>query len=71
MNDDNIVPLIQPGQIDDRLTNVLRDGAAKLLASAIEAEVEAHLTAYRDLKLPNGRQRIVRHGAKLYVERSG
>jgi transposase-like protein len=33
-----------------------------LLACAIEAEVEAHLAAYRDLKLPNGHQRIVRHG---------
>jgi transposase-like protein len=62
MNDDNVLPLIQPGQVDDPLTNVLRDGAAKLLACAIEAEVEAHLTAYRDLKLPNGHQRIVRHG---------
>jgi transposase-like protein len=62
MNDDNVVPLIQPGQIDDPLTNALCDGAAKLLACAIEAEVEAHLAAYRDLKLPNGHQRIVRHG---------
>jgi hypothetical protein len=65
MNDDNVVPLIQPGQIDDPLTNALCDGAAKLLACAIEAEVEAHLAAYRDLKLPNGHQRIVRHGANL------
>lgn len=71
MNDDNVVSLIQPGQIDDPLTNALRDGAAKLLACAIEAEVETHLSAYRDLKLSNGYQRIVRHGAKLYVERSG
>jgi hypothetical protein len=47
------------------LTDVLRDGAARLLACAIEAEVGAHLAAYRDLKLPNGHQRIVRHGANL------
>lgn len=40
----------------------MRDGAAKLLACAIEAEVEAHLAAYSKLKLPNGQQRIVRHG---------
>jgi transposase-like protein len=62
MDDANVFRLIQPGQIDDPLTDVLRDGAAKLLACAIEAEVEAHLAAYRDLKLPNGHQRIVRHG---------
>ena len=62
MDDANVFRLVQPGQIDDPLTAVLRDGAAKLLACAIEAEVEAHLAAYRDLKLPNGHQRIVRHG---------
>ena len=62
MKDGTVVPLIQPGQINDPLTNALRDGAAKLLACAIEAEVETHLAAYRDLKLPNGHQRIVRHG---------
>jgi hypothetical protein len=62
MDDANVFHLIQPGQIDDPLTDVLRDGAAKLLACAIEAEVEAHLATYRDLKLPNGHQRIVRHG---------
>ena len=71
MDDANVFRLIQPGEIADPLTDVLRDGAAKLLAYAIEAEVEAHLAAYRDLKLPTGHQRIVRHGAKLYVERSG
>jgi hypothetical protein len=47
MDDANVFRLIQPGQIDDPLTEVLRDGAAKLLACAIEAEVEAHLAAYR------------------------
>jgi transposase-like protein len=62
MDDASVFRLIQPGQIADPLTDVLRDGAAKLLACAIEAEVEAHLAAYRDLKLPNGHQRIVRHG---------
>jgi transposase-like protein len=62
MDDANVFRLVQPGQIEDPLTDVLRDGAAKLLACAIEAEVEAHLAAYRDLKLPNGNQRIVRHG---------
>jgi transposase-like protein len=62
MDDANVFRLIQPGQIDDPLTEVLREGAAKLVACAIEAEVEAHLAAYRDLRLPTGHQRIVRHG---------
>jgi hypothetical protein len=62
MDDANVFRLIQPGKIANPLTDVLRDGASKLLACAIEAEVEAHLAAYRDLKLSNGQQRIVRHG---------
>ena len=63
MEKTNVIPLVQPEQINDALTEVLRDGAARLLAAAIEAEVEAHLAAYKDLKLPDGRQRIVRHGS--------
>lgn len=62
MDDAHVFHLIQPDEIADPLTDVLRDGAAKLLACAIEAEVEAHLAAYSKLKLPNGQQRIVRHG---------
>ena len=62
MDDANVFRLVQPGQIDDPLTDVLRNGAARLLAAAIDAEVEAHLAAYQDLKLPDGRQRLVRHG---------
>jgi putative transposase len=41
MNDDTVIRLVQPDQIDDALTDVLRLGAARLLAVAIEAEVGA------------------------------
>lgn len=63
MNDDTVIHLAQPDKIDDALTDVLRLGASRLLAMAVEAEVEAHLAAYADLKLPDGRQRLVRHGS--------
>ena len=63
MNDDTVIHLAQPDQIDDALTDVLRLGASRLLAVAVEAEIEAHLSAYADLKLPDGRQRLVRHGS--------
>lgn len=63
MNDDTVIRLVQPDQIDDALTDVLRLGAARLLSVAIEAEVEAHLAAHTNLKLPDGRQRLVRHGS--------
>ena len=52
MNDTNVIPLAQPDQFNDALTEVLRDGASRLLTAAVEAEVEAHLAAYSDLKLP-------------------
>jgi putative transposase len=58
----NIVRLRQPEEIDDPLTEVLRAGARRLLAQAVELEAEAFLTAMQDLRLPDGRARLVRHG---------
>lgn len=61
----NIVRLRQPDEIDDPLTDVLRGGARKLLVQAIEIEAEAFLADMRGLKLPDGSDRIVRHGRGL------
>ncbi len=58
----NIVRLRQPEEIDRPLTEVLRAGARRLLAQAVELEAEAFLTAMQDLRLPDGRARLVRHG---------
>ena len=58
----NVVRLRQPDEIDDPLTDVLRAGARQLLARAIELEVESFLVERQDLKLPDGRARLVRHG---------
>jgi transposase-like protein len=65
----NIVPLRQPDEIDDPLTNILRSGARQLLAQAVEMEaetflaaMETFLAAMNGLKLPDGRDRLVRHG---------
>ena len=57
-----VVRLRQPEEIDDPLTAVLRAGARRLLEQAIEAEVDAFLASMKDLKLPDGRERVVRHG---------
>ena len=57
-----VVSLRQPDEIDDPLTAVLRSGARRLLAQAIEAEAEAFLAAMKDKQLPDGRERLVRHG---------
>jgi putative transposase len=58
----NVVRLRHPDEIDDPLTNILRSGARRLLAQAVEIEAEAFLATMKDLKLPDGRDRIVRHG---------
>jgi putative transposase len=58
----NIVRLRQPDEIDDPLTEVLRAGARRLLAQAVEMEAEAFLAGFQDLRLPDGRARVVRHG---------
>jgi len=57
-----VVPLRQPETIDDPLTARLRSGARRLLAQAVEAEAEAFLAAMKGAPLPDGRERLVRHG---------
>src|SRR5918997_1982839 len=62
LNPTSIVRLRQPDEIDDPLTEVLRTGARRLLAQAVEMEAEAFLATMQDLRLPDGRARLVRHG---------
>ena len=62
MSDTTVVPLRQPDTIEDPLTAVLRSGARRLLAQAIEAEAEAFLATMKGARLPDGRERVVRHG---------
>src|SRR5207245_7473545 len=57
-----VVPLRQADTIDDPLTTILRSGARRLLAQAIEAEADAFLAEMKGLCLPDGRERVVRHG---------
>jgi putative transposase len=61
-SDSTVVPLRQPDTIDDPLTAILRSGARRLLAQAIEAEADAFLATVKSVQLPDGRDRIVRHG---------
>jgi putative transposase len=57
-----VVPLHPPDAIDDPLTAVLRSGARRLLMQAVEAEAEAFLATMKNQHLPDGRERMVRHG---------
>ncbi len=62
MNENRVVALRPKGAIDDPLTEILRVGARRLIAQAVEAEFEAFLASNAELVLPDGRQRVVRHG---------
>lgn len=62
MTENNIVALRQKDEIDDPLTEILRSGAKRLIEQAVEAEFAAFLASHADLKLADGRQRVVRHG---------
>jgi transposase-like protein len=57
-----VVSFRQPDTIDDPLMAVLRSGARRMLAQAIEAEAEAFLAAMKSERLPDRRERVVRHG---------
>jgi putative transposase len=61
-SDSTILPFRKPGDFEDPLTSILRDGARRLLAQAIEAEAEAFLAAMKGERLADGRDRVVRHG---------
>jgi putative transposase len=62
VSNDNVTKLIQPGEFDDQLTEILRNGARALLAKAVEAEVTDFLGKHANLKTEDGHQRVVRHG---------
>src|ERR1700692_1863541 len=62
MTENRVVALRQKGAIDDPLTEILRTGARRLIAQAVEAEFETFLASTAKLVLLEGRRRVVRHG---------
>ena len=61
-NDTDIIALRQPESLDDPLTEIARDGARRMLAAALRAEADAFVAQHVEEVLPDGRQRVVRHG---------
>jgi putative transposase len=63
MPKNNVIALKKPEPfVDDPITDVLRRGARKLLAEALEAEIESFLSQYANLKDQQGRRRVTRNG---------
>src|SRR5258708_37605867 len=62
LKDTTVIRLRQPDAIEDPLTELAREGARRMLAQVLIAEADAFVALWKDLKLPDGRDRIVRHG---------
>ena len=60
--DTTVIRFRQPDAIDDPLTELAREGARRMLAQALIAEADAFVALRKELKLPDGRDRVVRHG---------
>ena len=60
--DTTVIAFRQPGAIEDPLTELAREGARRILAQVLIAEADAFVAVWKDLKLPDGRDRVVRHG---------
>jgi len=60
--DTTVIRLRQPDAIDDPLSEVAREGARRMLAQVLIAEADAFVALWKDVKLPDGRDRVVRHG---------
>lgn len=63
MSKDNVIKLKKPDVfVDDPITDILRQGARKLLTQALKAEIEIFVHQYKELVDELGRQRVVRNG---------
>ncbi len=63
MTEDTVVQLRQPGAFsEDPLTEILRLGARRLLAQAVEMEGATFVEMHSDLTDEAGRRRVVRNG---------
>ncbi len=60
--DISVIAFRQPDAINDPLTELAREGARRILAQVLIAEADAFVAMWKDLKLPDGRDRVVRHG---------
>ena len=60
--DTTIIPFRHSETTADPLTELAREGARRMLAEALVAEADAFVASFAEERLPDGRQRVVRHG---------
>ncbi|MQM39964.1 IS256 family transposase [wastewater metagenome] len=62
MANDNVVPFGKPGTVQDPLTEMLREGAQRLIQQAVETELTEMLAQFSGQKDEQGRAAVVRNG---------
>ena len=62
MKKDTVVELRRPAQGQDLLSTMLRDGAQRLVAQAVQAEFEEFLARFSGDRVEDGRAAVVRNG---------
>jgi putative transposase len=62
MSEDTVVRFQKPGSVRDALTELLREGAQRLLRQAVQAELEEFLAVHADSRDEDGRAGVVRNG---------
>ena len=60
--DTTVIAFRQPEAIDDPLSELAREGARRMLAQVLIAEADSFVAMWKHMKLPDGRDRVVRHG---------
>jgi len=61
-NNNNVLPLSLLPEVNDMLTETIRQGAQQLLSVAIEAEVQRFIDEHAEIKDAVGRRLVVRNG---------
>ena len=62
MSKNNVIDLKNPEPPSDLLTEMLRQGAYKLIQQAVETELESFLAQYSDKRTEEGHQAVTRNG---------
>ena len=62
MKQDSGIGLPRPGEVSDALSQLLREGAQRLIEQAVEAELQEYLIGNADRRDTQGRRSVVRNG---------
>jgi putative transposase len=59
---DSVIGFPRPGEVSDDLSQLLREGAQRLIEQAVEAELQEYLSGVADRRDVQGRRAVVRNG---------